>query len=1213
MINKLFKRTLFLAVFTLLFSMIIGMTVYAAEEISNFRIDDTGLISFDAVSGVRSNYPYLMTTEPGNGQSISITPGNYYLTSNMTLFPTGVKKSYYITVNAYSDNNEVLASITKGIDFDGYIISNGNKTVNEFNNFSIDKDGVITFDEVEGVRENSPYIAHVCRTAPFYDLKGYRAVMPDGSSEYSVINMIDTIGVTHNIPKGDRAGTYKVFVGACKDDASSYNIFKTISTADVTYDGTYITSVNGVPTEIPTQISSIEITGVKAPTVGGTPKYDDFTVGTEGVISYTPEVNWLYKDPENDDGYWHSYTNATFEAGKMYALSIFLIPSGESYQFADVSSLTVTVNGNKPDDVYEATTNVSGIRVQYAFGVLNNVPTTYTVNVNAVDKADSEALENAKISLLKNNSAIDSWTSTTSVHQISGLESGEYTLKVTETPEGYLTPSDITFTIASDGTITTTATTTTDESGNKTFIFEFEKTKIQVKAVKESDNSALASVKIQILDSESTVRESWTSTTENHSVEGLIAGKEYTIKITEVPTGYEIPENITFTIATDGKVTSTGDMTNDGVLLVSISEVVTPTTYTVAYDVNGGTVHGGELTTRTVASGDTFTITKLFQLPDEDYHITVHPPKDKWFDAFEVSGERYERGAKITITGNTVIKYLWKDITYVDKVELTIEPPVAGTKIEGEFNEILGHIDYESITVRPIVTFPEGADYIVYSDEIYWTVSGESTPYLGELEAGKTYNAAVYVYCEDESYQFLEEGLEVVVNGEKITTFDSQGFWVTVEYPMESVSQYLLKANVGEGVGNISVVPSGDEPDFEYPTTSVAYKENVGTKWLLAAKANEDYRFVNWTKSGDDSFSDTNSQITIELTEDVEYLANFELIEYNVTYDANGGTGTMSGETSKYYIFPECSYTAPTGKTFDKWEVNGKTYKVGDTLTLTEDIAVKATWKNKSTSSGGGSSTSSYKITTKIENGTITPANISVKKNADQEFIFKANDGYEITDVLVDGKSVGTVESYKLEKVTSKHTIEVKTAKISAIQNVDEWAKEEMSKADEKGLIPETFAKKDATKAITRLDFAAVAVKLYEVISGKKAEKATSNPFTDTNDEYVLKAYALGITKGTSETTFTPNAEITREQMATMLTRALSKAGINTEYDITNTTRFADDNELSDWGRLSVYFMAKEEIIKGIGDNRFNGLGNAKVEEAIAIALRSVDKFSRAK
>ena len=339
--------------------------------------------------------------------------------------------------------------------------------------------------------------------------------------------------------------------------------------------------------------------------------------------------------------------------------------------------------------------------------------------------------------------------------------------------------------------------------------------------------------------------------------------------------------------------------------------------------------------------------------------------------------------------------------------------------------------------------------------------------------------------------------------------------------------------------------------------------------------------------------------------------------KYTVTYDANGGTGTMSDETSQYYIFPSCDFTAPTGKTFDKWEVNGKKYKVGDTLTLTEDITVKATWKNKSTSSGsssgggGGSSSSSYKITTKIESGIITPANASVKKNADQEFAFKVNDGYEIKDVLVDGKSVGAVNSYKLEKVTAKHTIEVKTAKVSAIQKVDDWAKEEMTKAFDLGLIPETFASKDATKAITRLEFAAVAVKLYEVLSGKKAELVAVNPFTDTNDEYLLKAYALGITVGTSETTFTPNAEITREQMATMLTRALSKAGINTEYDITNITRFADDNELSDWARSSVYFMAKNEIIKGIGDNRFQAKGNAKVEEAIAIVLRSVEIFGK--
>ena len=119
------------------------------------------------------------------------------------------------------------------------------------------------------------------------------------------------------------------------------------------------------------------------------------------------------------------------------------------------------------------------------------------------------------------------------------------------------------------------------------------------------------------------------------------------------------------------------------------------------------------------------------------------------------------------------------------------------------------------------------------------------------------------------------------------------------------------------------------------------------------------------------------------------------------------------------------------------------------------------------------------------------------------------------------------------------------------------------------------------------------------------------NPFTDTNDEEVLKAYALGITIGTSDTTFTPNIEITREQMATMLTRALNKAEIDVTVDLNNIVLFDDDNDLSDWGRLSVYFMARKQIIKGVGDNKFNGLGNAKIEESLAIVLRSVEVFAK--
>ena len=173
------------------------------------------------------------------------------------------------------------------------------------------------------------------------------------------------------------------------------------------------------------------------------------------------------------------------------------------------------------------------------------------------------------------------------------------------------------------------------------------------------------------------------------------------------------------------------------------------------------------------------------------------------------------------------------------------------------------------------------------------------------------------------------------------------------------------------------------------------------------------------------------------------------------------------------------------------------------------------------------------------------------------------------------------------------------------------WALDELAKANERGLIPETFDKKDYTKSIDRKDFAAVAVKLYEAITNTVTEKVTENPFTDTTDDYVLKAFKLGITQGTSANTFSPDSQITREQMATMLTRALDKAGIATKVNLDEVTTFADDVDMSNWARESVYFMSHNEIIKGIGDNKFGAKNNSTLEQSILIASRSVDTFKK--
>ena len=74
-----------------------------------------------------------------------------------------------------------------------------------------------------------------------------------------------------------------------------------------------------------------------------------------------------------------------------------------------------------------------------------------------------------------------------------------------------------------------------------------------------------------------------------------------------------------------------------------------------------------------------------------------------------------------------------------------------------------------------------------------------------------------------------------------------------------------------------------------------------------------------------------------------------------------------------------------------------------------------------------GEAAQKYTITaTAGEGGSITPnGDVSVKEGASQTFAITANNGYEIADVLVDGNSVGAVETYTFDEVKANHTITV--------------------------------------------------------------------------------------------------------------------------------------------------------------------------------------------
>ncbi len=177
------------------------------------------------------------------------------------------------------------------------------------------------------------------------------------------------------------------------------------------------------------------------------------------------------------------------------------------------------------------------------------------------------------------------------------------------------------------------------------------------------------------------------------------------------------------------------------------------------------------------------------------------------------------------------------------------------------------------------------------------------------------------------------------------------------------------------------------------------------------------------------------------------------------------------------------------------------------------------------------------------------------------------------------------------------------------------WAQAELAEADKLGLIPDSLKGADLTKPITRAEFAAVSVRVYESLTGTKAQPVAQNPFTDTNDAEVLKALNVGVTNGVSATTFEPNTLLNREQAATMLTRVYKKVALDgwtLETDgsfaeafralFTAPAPFADDENISGWAKDSVYFMASKGIINGVGDNKFAPKATTAAEQAAGYA-----------
>lgn len=186
-----------------------------------------------------------------------------------------------------------------------------------------------------------------------------------------------------------------------------------------------------------------------------------------------------------------------------------------------------------------------------------------------------------------------------------------------------------------------------------------------------------------------------------------------------------------------------------------------------------------------------------------------------------------------------------------------------------------------------------------------------------------------------------------------------------------------------------------------------------------------------------------------------------------------------------------------------------------------------------------------------------------------------------------------------------------------------DWAMAEVNAAIEEGLLPEKMFYNNLTYVVTRAEFAACVVNMYEKKFGKVELPETEVTFTDIEnhkyEEEIKKACYLGITNGLGNNEFGPDINVEREDIATMFCRAFKKANFE-NWTFETDEKFAvnyfdvpvfeDDDRISLYAKPSVYFMSKYGIVKGIGENRFapnwaeDGTGFATREEVVIMTLR---------